>query len=88
MNLFLAGMIAALQCVATVYFLRFWVKTRDRFFALFALSFGIMVVNRVMLVVLGDESEARTFVYAIRLVSFLVILYAIFDKNRAKPAVR
>jgi hypothetical protein len=83
-NLFLAGMIAALQGIASLYFFRFYRKTNDRFFALFSLSFGIMVMNRLLLIILGDESEARTFVYAVRLVSYLVIIYAIVDKNRVR----
>ncbi len=81
MNLFLSGLIAGLQAVAALFFLRFWKKTHDRFFALFALSFAIMVLNRVMLLALADESEARTYVYVVRLISYLLILLAIFGKN-------
>lgn len=87
-HFFLAGAIACLQTIAALFFLRFWRKTHDRFFALFSLSFGLMAVNRIALLILQDESEARTFVYVIRLFSYLLILLAIFEKNLIRPKAK
>ena len=85
MNEFLSGMAAALCLVAGLFFLRFWRKTRDRFFAFFAASFWLMAVHRLVNVLLRDTNEHLVAVYSIRLVAFVLILVAIVDKNRAAP---
>ena len=73
--------------VAAVFFLRFWRKTRDRLFALFSLAFWLLMLNWLALA-FTVRDEVRTALYAIRLVAFLVILLAIFDKNRSGAAGR
>lgn len=78
---FLDGAIMICFWVAGLFFLRFWWQTRDRLFAYFALAFWMMAANRIVLSFLLDQSEARTYVYLVRLAAFLLILYAIFDKN-------
>lgn len=68
-----------------VFFFRFRRKSHDRFFAYFGWSFWILAVERVLLIMIG-QSEVRPYYYLLRLVAFLFILYAIYDKNRAgKP---
>ncbi|AKI99699.1 hypothetical protein ATI61_109109 [Archangium gephyra] len=85
MNEFLSGMAAALCLVAGLFFLRFWKKTRDRFFAFFAASFWLMALHRMVNLYMRDNNENLVGVYAIRLVAFVLILVAIIDKNRAAP---
>jgi zinc transporter ZupT len=85
MNEFLSGMAAALCLVAGLFFLRFWRKTRDRFFAFFAASFWLMAVHRLVNVVMRDNNEHLVAVYSIRLIAFVLILVAIVDKNRVAP---
>lgn len=86
MNEFISGMAAALSLVAGLFFLRFWRKTRDRFFGFFAASFAMMALHRVVMVLLRNiESEHVLVAYLIRLLSFVLILVAIVDKNRASP---
>ena len=85
MNEFLSGMAAALALVAGLFFLRFWRKTRDRFFAFFAASFWLMAVHRMVGLYLRDSNEHLLTAYVIRLLSFILILVAIVDKNRAAP---
>lgn len=84
MNLMLLGAIAMACLVAGVFFLRFWRKTGDRFFLFFAISFCVEGVNRAALGVVSDPNEAQPFFYIVRLLSFVLILIAIVDKNRAK----
>ncbi len=85
MNEFLTGIAAALCLVAGLFFLRFWRKTRDRFFAFFAASFWLLALQRVVNMFLRDNNEHLVGVYSIRLVAFVLILVAIVDKNRAVP---
>jgi hypothetical protein len=81
------GAIAMGYGVAGLFFFRFWRKSRDRLFALFALAFFILAVNRVGSVVLGIKAGEVDAVYWIRLTAFALILVAIVDKNRPrKPA--
>ncbi len=68
--------------VIALFFLRFWRQSRDRLFSIFSLAFFVFAMNRVLLTFLGEENEARTFVYVIRLIAFLLIIVGIVDKNR------
>ena len=78
----LIGGIATACLVAALFFLRYWRVSRDRFFLLFALSFAIEGVNRVVLYLYVGPDEYGPFYYLIRLVAYGLILAAIIDKNR------
>lgn len=82
MEHFLSGAIAMASLAAGLFFFRFWWKTRDRFFLYFAASFWLEAVNRSCLVLAGEIREEFPVYYAIRLVSYSLILLAIWDKNR------
>lgn len=83
---FLSGA-SVLACVLIAFgFERFWRDTGDRFFLLFAVAFTMFAVNRTLLSILDDESEARTLVYLLRAVAFGIIIVAIVDKNRPGSA--
>ncbi len=83
-NYCLIGALAMGFCVAGLFFLRFWKETRDRLFALFALSLLVMAVNRVGLAFTGEEGSPGDYLYWVRLLAFGLILLAILDKNRLK----
>ena len=82
MNLMLIGAIAMACFTASLFFLRFWRKTGDRFFLFFSLSFCIEGVSRVILGMIGDSDERQPLIVLMRLFAFVVILIAIIDKNR------
>jgi amino acid transporter len=70
--------------VAGLFFLRFWRDTRDRLFAIFAAAFALLAVQRLVLTLaVHDGDPGSAWIYAIRLVAFLLIIFAIIDKNRA-----
>jgi hypothetical protein len=75
---------AAVMCSLAIglFFMRFWWKSRDRLFLMFAVAFWIFGVNRLMLTFVGSDSEHRLYLYLIRLACFSLIIYAIIDKNR------
>jgi uncharacterized membrane protein HdeD (DUF308 family) len=83
-NLMLLGAIAMGSFVAGLFFLRFWRDTGDRLFLFFAISFLVEGINRWALGLSGDPNEGRPFFYFVRLLSFLLILIAIVQKNRSK----
>jgi len=77
-----SGMLAAGYAVAALVFLKFWRRTNDRLFALFAGAFAVLAVQRVASVIALQWTENATGVYLVRLVAYLMIIVAIVDKNR------
>lgn len=84
MNLMLLGAIAFASLMAGLFFLRFWKQTKDRFFLFFALSFGIEGVNRIVMGLELHFQEDHPVIYVIRFISYLLIMFAILEKNRTK----
>ena len=83
LSIFLNGGTATACFGIGLYFLRFWLRTGDRFFVIFGMAFWVFSANRLALLAIGDENEAaRTLVYVIRLAAFVLIVAAIVDKNR------
>jgi hypothetical protein len=79
----LLGGIAIGSFVAGLFFLRYWRSTRDRFFLFFMLAFWIEAVNRVDMALTDSWNEDDSPVhYLVRLVTYGLILLAIWDKNR------
>lgn len=81
MNLIILGAVAMACICASLFFLRFWKTTHDRFFLFFSAAFCIEGVNRVLQGMLPSQDELEPLVYLVRLFAFLIILYAIIDKN-------
>jgi hypothetical protein len=80
---FLSGAVTMGFTVATLFFLRFWRKTDDRFFLGFAIAFGLMALNQALAQWIGAADERVGYTYLLRVLAFLVILVAIVDKNLA-----
>lgn len=80
----LSGAIVAGNLVAALLFLRLWRDTRDRLFVAFALAFGLFALQRLLLALTTVTVEDAAPLYVIRLLGFLVLLWAIIDKNRAE----
>jgi uncharacterized membrane protein HdeD (DUF308 family) len=83
MNQLLLGAIAMASFTIGLFFLRFWKKTRDRFFLFFAVAFALEGLNRAMLGLFHTSDENEPIFYLVRLLSFVLILIAIIDKNRS-----
>jgi len=81
--LFLWGALTMGCVTVAACFLRFWRESRDRFFLLFAIAFLAMALNWLALAVIQPPRESEHYVYAIRLVAYVLILAAIVDKNRS-----
>jgi Fe2+ transport system protein B len=78
---FILGLLVMACGVGGLLFARFWTKTRDRLFALFAAAFWLLGVNWAVLALLASD-EGTSGAYIIRLVAFGLILFGIIDKNR------
>ncbi len=79
----LEGCILAGYLVISLFFLRFWMRAKDRLFLNFAGAFLLLAINRLMATLLQVPDDTRHFLYLVRLVAFLLIIWGIVDKNRA-----
>lgn len=84
LNAMLAGAIAMASATISLFFVRFWRSTGDRFFLFFALSFLLEAVNRSLLVLTDLHGEDAPVYYLIRFAAYALILFAIIDKNRGR----
>lgn len=82
---FLAGALVLAFWAVGFFFLRFWKKTRDRFFKVFAWAFWVLAIERIILLFMSADYEFRPYVYLVRLTAFLLIIWAVIDKNRSSP---
>jgi hypothetical protein len=84
LNQLLLGAIAMASFVIGAFFLRFWKQSHDRFFLLFALSFGVEGVNRVAQALSASPHEGSLTRYGVRMIAFVLILEAIREKNQSR----
>lgn len=78
---FLSGAVTLGALVASLFFLRFWRKTSDRFFLAFAVAFLLLALNQALAQWIGAADERAGYTYLLRVVAFVLILAAIIDKN-------
>lgn len=78
----LEGGVAVMSLFVGLFFYRFWRHTSDRLFLYFAWAFWIEGSNRVVLAMLPEASEDEPVFYFFRLLSYVLIILAIWQKNR------
>ena len=78
---FLLGVLATMFLAASLFFVRFWVETRDSFFLAFAASFTVEGLSQVVAVFQPKPNESSPWIYFVRLLAMLLILGAILKKN-------
>jgi hypothetical protein len=81
MDEFMLGAVTVASAMVGLFFLRFWRKTRDRFFLCFALSFWIEGLGRVLEALSESLHQDMPAHYLVRLLAYALILFAIVDKN-------
>ena len=78
---FFTGALTMGYVVAAAFFLKFWRRTRDSLFLIFALAFALLALNQGAPVVLDIPREDQAPVYLLRLAGFALIILAILRKN-------
>jgi hypothetical protein len=68
--------------ICGLFFLRYWSRSRDQLFLAFALAFALLGSGQAILALANIPTEERGAVYLFRLAAFLLILIAIYRKNR------
>jgi hypothetical protein len=81
---FLLGVIVTASLISALFFMKFWRSTRDPLFLAFSLAFFVEGLNRIGFLFLQRPNEGSPIIYTVRLFAFLLILSAIFWKNRRR----
>jgi hypothetical protein len=81
---FLLGVIVTCSFIAAGLFARFWLATRDLLFLGFAAAFALEGLNRMAFLFLDEPNAGDQVIYGVRLLSYLLILAAIANKNRTR----
>ena len=79
---FLSGAISMGFATAALLFFKYWSRTRDGLFLAFAIAFLLLGLNQGLLSYTDVPLEERSALYLIRLVAFLMIIWALWRKNR------
>jgi hypothetical protein len=80
---FLSGAVALGFAACALFFLRFWRRTREELFLAFAVAFLLLGAGQTILALANIPTEERGSIYLLRLIAFLLILLAIYRKNRS-----
>ncbi|MGA9797946.1 MAG: DUF5985 family protein [Terriglobales bacterium] len=78
---FLLGVVATSSITASVFFLKFWKRTRDLLFLAFAVAFFIEGLSRAGTLLTVRPNEGSPWIYLVRLFAIVIILSGILHKN-------
>jgi uncharacterized membrane protein len=69
-----------------VFFFRYWRQSRKRLFRYFGAAFWLLAAERALLLTVSQTNEFHPYIFSVRLVAFLLIIFAIVDENRTPPS--
>jgi len=78
---FLAGVVVTASLTCSLFFVRFWHRTRDLLFLAFALAFVVEACTRVMAMFSERPNESSPWFYVARAIAYGVVVAAIIKKN-------
>ena len=81
---FVSGAISMGYLILGIFFLKFWRRTRDSFFVLFAFAFWLLSANQAAFAAIGAAGPGEGWIYLFRLGAFLLIIIAIVRKNTGR----
>lgn len=73
--------------IAALFFTRFWRKTGDGLFAMFAVAFVLLALNQALIGLLAATREDQSLLYLPRLAAFALLITAIVWKNARRSDV-
>ena len=84
---YIAGVVTMGYLLAGLFFLRFWRRTKDSLFVVFAVAFWLLALNQAIVTLSGVAREELSWVYLLRLAAITLIIIAVVRKN-LRPASR
>ncbi len=82
-GVFIGGMVTAGCIVIVGFFARFWQRTRDPLFLVFAAAFCLLALNHALAALMGLPVEERSGLYLLRAAAFALIIIGVLMKNVA-----
>jgi hypothetical protein len=79
---FLQAVSATAGWINGVFFWRFWRDSGDQLFAMFAVAFWLLAASWAVLALFSPTGESLPYIYALRLVAFLLIIGGVVRKNQ------
>lgn len=91
MAVFFSGVSMATFAASGLFFYKFWRASHDRFFLFFMISCELLALERLIALYIhgtldplrSSATEAASWIYCVRLLAFVILLYGILDKNRS-----
>lgn len=78
---YMAGVASAGFVAVGLFFVKFWLRTRDGLFLAFAAAFLLMALGQAVTALADIPDENISAVYLLRLAAFLLIIWAVLRKN-------
>lgn len=78
----LSGLVLMGDLIAALFFTRFWRRSGDTLFAIFAAAFVLLALTQALLALTNVPVEERSWIYLLRLAAFVLIIFGIVHKNR------
>jgi hypothetical protein len=85
---FLSGMVTMGYLTAALFFFRFWWRTRDLLFVLFAIAFMCFAGNQALTALLDIPRDEQSWTYLLRLAGFGLLIFGIVGKNVGRKSPR
>jgi hypothetical protein len=85
---FLSGMITMGYATAALFFFRFWWRTRDPLFVMFAIAFICFALNQALTALLDIPRDEQSWIYILRLAGFVLLIFGIIGKNVGRKPPR
>lgn len=89
LRIWMQGAIAIGYLVVAIFFIQFWLETRERLFLFFATGFVVLTIHRAMLGLASEDLDWRAVTFSLRLAGYVIILIGIIDRrirSRSWPA--
>lgn len=89
LRIWMQGAIAIGYLVVAIFFIQFWLETRERLFLFFATGFVVLTIHRAMLGLASEDLDWRAVTFSLRLAGYVIILIGIIDRrirSRSQPA--
>lgn len=81
MMVFFHGMVTMGFIIAGLFFLRFWRRTKEGLFVVFALAFWLLALNQIFIAAGGSENPLLSWEFLPSLGAFGLLILAILIKN-------
>ena len=78
---FASGMVGMGFLAAALFFLRFWRRTGDSLFAIFAVAFVLLAIGQAGIAAARTYREDDTWLFLLRLAAFALLFAGILLKN-------